>query len=71
MPRFAVAQGLRADGTTKLRAVDHFSWSAPPADRKRKRSRNEVKEDSINGHYEMPVAVSHEHLDQDKFGLAK
>ena len=27
VPRFGVEQGVKADGSMKLRAVDHFSWS--------------------------------------------
>ena len=42
VPRFGVAQGLKQDGTAKIRAVDHFSWSCAAGRKKRKRT--EVKE---------------------------
>ena len=29
-PRFAVEQGLRPDGSTKVRPVDHLSWWSDP-----------------------------------------
>ena len=59
VPRFGIIQGTRQDGTIKVRPVDHFSWSHGS----RKRSRAEVKADSINGHYNMPGSVAHDHLD--------
>lgn len=60
-PRFGVEQGVRADGTKKLRAVDHFSWSHAKGQKKRKR--REVKFDSINGHFTADVDLKHDHLD--------
>jgi len=62
VPRFGVEQGLKPDGSIKLRAVDHMSWSAAQG-QKRKRSRNQIKEHSINGHCSVPAKVSHDHLD--------
>ena len=62
VPRFGVEQGLKPDGSIKLRAVDHMSWSAAQG-QKRKRSRNQIKEHSINGHCYVPAKVSHDHLD--------
>ena len=59
VPRFGIIQGTRPDGSIKVRPVDHFSWSHGP----RKRSRAEVKAGSINGHYNMPGSVAHDHLD--------
>ena len=60
-PRFGVEQGVRADGSKKLRAVDHFSWSCAKGQKKRKR--REVKFDSINGHFTTEVDLKHDHLD--------
>lgn len=62
VPRFAIHQGTRKDGTPKIRPVDHMSWSHAPV-KGRKRTRAMMKETSINGHYEMPGAVKHDHLD--------
>ena len=62
VPRFGVEQGLRPDGSVKIRAVDHFSWShrgAGPA----RRTRREVKVSSVNGHYTPDMQITHEHLD--------
>ena len=62
VPRFGVEQGLKPDGTAKIRAVDNLSWSAA-AGRSRKRSRGQMKEDSVNGSCTLPGKVSHDHLD--------
>ena len=56
VPRFGISQGLRPDGSLKLRAVDHLSWS------RRKRGRKR-KEASVNGHYQPDVEMKHDHLD--------
>lgn len=56
-PRFAVVQG------EKTRAVDHFSWSHGARQGGRKRSRQEVKAGSVNGHCAIPERISHDHLD--------
>ena len=61
MPRFGVDQGQKPDGTKKIRAVDHFSWSHVKGKRKRKRS--EIKSGSVNGHYVPDVELKHDHLD--------
>jgi len=63
VPRFGVEQGLKPDGSAKIRAVDHMSWSASHG-QKRKRTRAQVKEESINGHTVVPEKVSHDHLDK-------
>ena len=55
VPRFAVEQGVQPDGTKKLRAVDHYSWSPR---RGRRRTRAQMRAESVNGHYEMPGAVA-------------
>ena len=60
-PRFGVEQGVRPDGTKKLRAVDHFSWSQSGGQKKRKR--REIKWNSINGHFTSDAEVKHDHLD--------
>ena len=61
-PRFAVEQGFRDDGSIKVRAVDHMSWSAAGVCG-RKRSRSETKKGSINGHSNIPIRIRHDHLD--------
>ena len=61
VPRFGVAQGIRQDGTKKVRAIDNFSWA--PKTMKGKRTRKEMKADSINGHYAVPIDIKHDHLD--------
>ena len=63
VPRFGVEQGLKPDGSAKIRAVDHMSWSASHG-QKRKRKRSQIKEESINGHCVVPEKVSHDHLDK-------
>ena len=40
-PRFPVIQGTKEDGSPKIRAVDHMSWSAR-LQQKRKRTRKQV-----------------------------
>ena len=62
VPRFAVVQGLKPDGSDKVRAIDNMSWSAKHG--QRKRSRAEMKAESINGHYTFKSMVEHDHLDQ-------
>ena len=42
-PRFAVVQGVQADGSVKIRAVDHFSWSCTPDGAPTRRSKREMK----------------------------
>ena len=61
VPRIAVEQGLRPDGSIKVRPVDHFSWSFNQSGKRR--TRTETKAGSVNGHYTMPGAVRHDHLD--------
>ena len=63
VPRFGVDQGIQADGTVKIRAVDNFSWSPPPDDCPSRRTKKEVKVDSINGHCGAQEKLSHDHLD--------
>ena len=62
MPRFGIEQGTKSDGTKKIRAVDHFSWSYAKNTHK-KRKRSDMKADSVNGHYEPDVELKHDHLD--------
>ncbi len=61
-PRFAVEQGVRSDGLPKIRAVDHMSWSAAEG-RSHKRSRAQVRLESINGHSHFPIQIKHDHID--------
>ena len=61
VPRFGVVQGTRANGKAKVRPVDHFSWSSRGYSKKRTRAA--TKADSVNGHFDMPDTVSHDHLD--------
>ena len=63
VPRFGVVHGVKPDGQAKLRAVDHMSWSAPTGPKK-KRTRREMKMDSVNGHVHVPERVTHDHLDK-------
>ena len=63
VPRFAVEQGTRPDGSAKLRPIDNFSWSHQGAAR-RKRKRSEVKEQSINGQFTQADKIKHDHLDE-------
>ena len=63
-PRFAVVQGEKEDGTPKVRAIDHLSWSAPQDGvPMRERTRKRQKLGSVNGHVSMPEQIQHEHLD--------
>jgi len=62
VPRFPVEQGVLPDGSKKFRSIDNFSWSAKGG-LKRRRSKREVKESSINGQYGLKDAVQHDHLD--------
>ena len=61
VPRFGVAQGVRENGTVKVRAVDNFSWSCSKGVKRRKR--RDVKRDSINGQFGMEHCIRHDHLD--------
>ena len=61
VPRFGVVQGVKPDGSAKVRAVDHMSWSMKG--NARKRSRKDMKADSVNGHYVPKASVTHDHLD--------
>lgn len=66
MPRFAIEQGVRSDGSLKVRSVDNFSWSGCAT---KKRKRAEVKAASVNGHYSVDRAISHDHLDDLHRGM--
>ncbi len=61
VPRSGITQGCEPDGTVKLRAVDHFSWSYSHGSRKRKRQ--DIKSGSVNGHYVPDTVMKHDHLD--------
>ena len=45
---------------TKIRAIDNMSWSARDG---RKRTRGEMKVQSVNGHSAVPEKMKHDHLD--------
>ena len=57
-----MAQGVKVDGSVKVRAVDHFSWSAPRHGQTgwSKRCR---KQHSVNGATLVPETVRHDHID--------
>jgi len=42
-PRFAVEQGVQADGSVKIRAIDNFSWSCAPGGPALRRSKRVMK----------------------------
>ena len=63
VPRFGVEQGLREDGSVKIRPVDHMSWSARGSS-KRRRTKKVVKAESINGFCTVGEQMSHDHLDK-------
>jgi len=46
-PRFAVEQGVRADGSIKIRAVDNFSWSCAPKACNERRTKKGIKGTSL------------------------
>jgi len=56
-PRFAVTQE-KADGSKKIRPVDHFSWSSG-----NRRPRRETKNRSVNGAYVCSGTVKHDTID--------
>ena len=56
-PRFSVEQGVREDGTKKIRAVDNFSWANAPGGPKKR------KLESVNGHTALPEKLKHDHID--------
>ena len=61
--RFGVEQGTKADGSVKLRAIDHLSWSAPVEDGKHYVSRKRQREHSVNGCTAVPEKIHMDHLD--------
>ena len=61
VPRFGVVQGTDHTGNLKIRAVDHFSWSSKRG--QKRRSKREMKAESVNGHFESDCTVCHDHLD--------
>jgi hypothetical protein len=63
VPGRGVAQ-LKADGSTKVRAVFDYSWCAPgPESQSKRLPRKIAKEHSINGCTWLPEKCSHDHLD--------
>jgi len=63
-PRFPVVQGEHDDGRPKVRPVDHFSWSAPPAGTKKREGKKKMKENSINGRTSMTEKITYDHIDE-------
>ena len=64
VPGHGIAQGLKPDGSTKVRAVFNFSWCAPEQDSDTKRlPRKVAKARSINGCTRLPEKLSHDHID--------
>ena len=63
-PRFGVEQGLREDGSVKVRAVDHMSWSVAPEGERAYYTRRQQKEHSVNGCTVVPVGIHHDHVDK-------
>ena len=66
VPRCGVTHGTKPEGTPKVRAVDHMSWSMRDhADSSKKRTRKEMKQQSVNGHYNpahrsrMTISICH------------
>ena len=71
-PRFAVDQGVKVDGTRKLRAVDNMSWSAKLESGGHQRmSKKRLRVGSINGHCAAHESVKHDHVDDLAAGMAK
>ena len=64
VPRFGVEQGLREDGSVKVRAIDNMSWCLGPDDVKQALSKKKQKELSINGCTVVPVEIRHDHVDE-------
>ena len=62
VPRFGVAQGVKKDGSVKVRAVDNFSWIAPCVGDERL-NRKQSKAASLNGCSHIPETIKHDHLD--------
>ena len=62
-PRFSVTQE-KADGTFKVRPVDHFSWSPLKTGGLGKLARKrKIQEASVNGHCVPSETLHHDHLD--------
>jgi len=66
-PRFAVEQGLKPNGDTKIRAVDNMSWAHAPGRTSKKR----LREQSVNGCSAIPEKVQHDHVDDLAEGMSK
>ena len=66
-PRFAVVQGEHDDGKPKIRPVDHFSWSAPAATKRKRIGKKAMKADSVNGHTAIPEKIHYDHIDDFLF----
>ncbi len=72
-PRFGVEQEKK-DGSTKLRAIDHLSWSPSTADgagMERRPTKKARKEASVNGYTAPAEKISHDTLDALAAALCK
>ena len=64
-PRFPVEQGVKADGSIKLRMVDNMSWSCPAEGAKSEGwSKKRRRVESVNGHTVLGETIKHDHLDE-------
>ena len=64
VPGLGVQQGLKKDGSIKVRAVYNFSWSTPwPLEGGKRSCYREAKSRSVNGCTWLPEKLSHDHLD--------
>ena len=61
--RFGIEQGRRPDGSVKVRAVDHLSWSAPPEGHSGYFAKYAQLKASVNGCTHLPEEVQHDHID--------
>lgn len=68
-PRFGVDQGLRDDGSQKIRAVDNFSWSVNQEGSFQTKSQK--RKSSINGATAMPECMHHDHIDMLALAMKK
>ena len=57
-PRFAVEQGVQADGSAKIRAIDNFSWSCAPMGPAPRRSKRQMKGVPTHTSITLPPPVS-------------
>ena len=56
-------QGTRADGSTKVRAIDHMSWSVAPDGVGAYHTRKKQGQHSVNWCTVLPESIHHDHID--------